>query len=221
MLFRPGLANVCFIGGRFDRNQLAKADTGRLGLNKASAKRRAEFMAGRRCAAEALYRLAGVHHMPAMGPKRAPVWPAGFTGSISHSDTHAAAVVARTRDYCALGVDIEPCLAHDRTSALIPALLTADEQTRLTGACLGEQVTLAFSLKESLYKALYPLTQTQFYFQDAEVVAASNGRARMRLLTSLNKHWPAGTEVTAKYCRHGDHLITLVAIAAERTGSGV
>ncbi|WP_346352064.1 4'-phosphopantetheinyl transferase superfamily protein [Oceanimonas sp. AH20CE76] len=219
MLFRPGLANVCFIGGRFDRNQLAKADTGRLGLNKASAKRRAEFMAGRRCAAEALYRLAGVHHMPAMGPKRAPVWPAGFTGSISHSDTHAAAVVARTRDYCALGVDIEPCLANNRATALLPALLTADEQTRLTEACLGEQVTLAFSLKESLYKALYPLTQTQFYFQDAEVLASANGRARLRLVTGLNAHWPAGTEVAAKYCRHGDHLITLVAIAAEKSGA--
>ncbi|MCC4264135.1 4'-phosphopantetheinyl transferase superfamily protein [Oceanimonas baumannii] len=220
----PHLAGTTLVTSRFHPVALTEADFVRQGipfppgLQQAVPKRRAEFMAGRLCAGEALWKLSGQRQIPAMGPARAPCWPSGFTGSISHSDTHAAALVARSQDYDALGLDIEPCLTDEKATALIPALLTANEQARLTSPSsrLGYTVTLVFSLKESLYKALYPLTGRHFYFEDAEITALGNGRARLRLLTHLNEHWPAGTQVNALYCRHGEQLMTQVAIAADK-----
>ena len=53
-------------------------------LSTAVAKRRSEYLAGRWCAREALAML-GMEGIPALGPDRAPQWPAGSLGSITHS----------------------------------------------------------------------------------------------------------------------------------------
>ena len=48
---------------------------------------------------------------------------------------------------------------------------------------LFNSISLTFSAKESLFKALYPLVLRHFYFQDAEVLDVDDsGRLRLRLL---------------------------------------
>jgi len=78
-------------------------------------------------------------------------------------------------------------------------------------------VTRTFSLKESLFKALYPLVKQRFYFQDAEVLdVGADGIARLRLLIDLSEGWRNGAEVDGQFAIFDDYLLSLIAIPAER-----
>jgi enterobactin synthetase component D len=61
-----------------------------------------EHLAGRIAAACAL-KAAGVKDVPGTGDQRQPLWPAPWSGSISHCGTRALAVVADRP----VGIDIE------------------------------------------------------------------------------------------------------------------
>ena len=110
------------------------------------------------------------------GPR--PQWPHGIVGSITHGAGWAGVVVARQREWRGLGLDIERMLVCERADRLAGEILTPSELEAF--ASLGdhdraELVTRTFSLKESLFKALYPLVKQRFYFQDAEVLEATPG----------------------------------------------
>ncbi|MCY1464205.1 hypothetical protein D9M71_822010 [compost metagenome] len=77
----------------------------------------------------------------------------------------------------------------------------------------GLVVTLTFSLKESLFKALYPIVLQRFYFEHAEVLEwSADGHARLRLLTDLSPQWHHGRELEAQFCLQGEQLLSLVAV---------
>jgi 4'-phosphopantetheinyl transferase EntD len=103
-----------------------------------------QFTAGRVCSRIALGRLGVARTTPILrGEDRAPIWPPGFVGSISHTDMWCAAAVARTEDVRAIGIDLEPA-------------------TPLKQA-------LWRRVKESVYKCQYPLTNEFLGFHAVEV----------------------------------------------------
>ena len=120
----------------------------------------------------------------------APVWPAAISGSITHGDRWAAALVAARGDWRGLGLDVETLLEAERARYLHGEILTEGERLRFADDLerrTGLLVTLAFSLKESLFKALYPLVGKRFYFEHAELLEwRADGQARLRLLTDLS-----------------------------------
>jgi len=98
-------------------------------------------------------------------------------------------------------------------------ILTPDELTRIAELSPEQrawQISLTFSLKESLFKALYPLVLTRFYFQDAELLDldAEQGSARLRLLIDLSEEWQAETELAGMYAELDNQVLSLVAIKA-------
>lgn len=122
-------------------------------LTSAVPKRRSEFLAGRFCAAMAL-RAAGLpEHVARQG--RAPVWPAGCSGSITHSQSRAIAVVSTHSSQ--LGIDCEALVPDARATSLRGAIFT-DEEAALRPETMpfGTFFTLIFSAKEALYKARSP-----------------------------------------------------------------
>jgi 4'-phosphopantetheinyl transferase EntD len=131
--------------------------------------RRREFAAGRILAARALASL-GCAACPILaGPDRAPIWPAGFTGSISHTHEHVAVAVGRTDGLLAIGIDIEdagrfrPDLEHQ---ILRPEEIAAN----LTGLPPDRRqsvLALLFSIKEAFYKCQYVISQQFLGFHDA------------------------------------------------------
>lgn len=182
-------------------------------VQRSVAKRQAEYLAGRVCARAALQKLDGRRYVPATGDDRAPVWPADIAGSITHGKGWAAAVVARKADCLGLGLDQESLLDDERAGRLVKEILTEPELQRLDPARLGLTVTLTFSLKESLFKALYPLVHKRFYFEHAELLEWSDdGSARLRLLTDLSPEWHHGRELDGQFCLMGDQLLSLVAV---------
>lgn len=131
--------------------------------------RRAEFRAGRAVAHRAMQAL-GLAVSPVLAaPTRAPIWPRGLVGSISHDATRAVAVVARARDHRALGIDVEPATPLDRE--LWPEVLTAGELATLDahGIAPGLAAKLIFCAKEAVYKAQFPLTGRVLGFHEVDV----------------------------------------------------
>jgi enterobactin synthetase component D len=218
------LAHVVLVSALFDPQKLVESDFQRClikppaSIQRSVAKRQTEFLAGRLCAREGMRRLDGRQHVPEIGEDRAPVWPSDLCGSITHSTGWAAAIVANKQHWRGLGMDVEQLMASERASRLAGEILTADELQRMAAGPehqIALHVTLTFSLKEALFKALYPIVLKRFYFEDAELLAwTESGTARLRLKIDLSEEWHNGVELEAQFSVEGGQLLSLVAIAA-------
>ena len=136
---------------------------------KAVPQRVAEFAAGRQAARTAL---AALGHPPValpMGPDRAPVWPKGIAGSISHAAGIAVAVV---RHGAPIGIDIEEDspLPED----LWPSLTSPEERAAFPPGDSGQQVRRVFAAKEALFKAQAQGARAMFGFDAARVTLAEH-----------------------------------------------
>ncbi|MEQ5837046.1 4'-phosphopantetheinyl transferase superfamily protein [Marinobacter sp. NFXS9] len=223
--WRQPLPGLQLISLDFDPDQLRPGDFRDCEIlppatvQRAVSKRQAEYLAGRLCAREALQRIANLDAYPGTGEDRAPRWPESMVGSITHTRGWAAAVVGHNRDYAGLGLDAEIVMPDTRAHKLAHQILTPDESIRFAdalseapGACL----TRIFSLKECLFKALYPLTLKRFYFEHAEVLAiADDGAARLRLLTELSPDWQAGRELDAFVAQVNERILGLIPVATQ------
>lgn len=126
-------------------------------MTRAIPRRQAEFAAGRAAARAAFSEIGLPRVAIPQGRDRAPVWPAGFSGSIAHCQQWCIAAVARHGDYATLGIDIEPATPLD--ADLTDIICTAPERDWLAvQPDPGLAAKMIFSAKEAVYKAQYPLT---------------------------------------------------------------
>lgn len=139
------------------------------GLEDAAQTRVEQFTAGRVCSRIALARLGVAATTPIpRGEDRAPIWPKGFIGSITHTDAWCAAAVARLADVRTLGIDLEP--ATPLKEALWRRVCTPGERERLRELSNpGLMGKILFSAKESVYKCQYPLTMQFLGFHAVEI----------------------------------------------------
>ncbi len=211
-------SSAAFTAGDFAAEGIARPRA----LQGAVAKRQAEYLAGRVCAREALHRLTGSVSSPGWQAGRAPRWPAGVCGSISHTQDEALAVVALRQDYIGLGVDRERYLSGTQVRELADNILTPAELAQLAHCTdTALRTTLAFSLKESLFKALYPLVGCYFDFQDAQVSAwTDTGTARLQLLRDLSPAWRQGISMPARFQAGRRGVTTLVALPGHAMPTG-
>ncbi|GGF62877.1 4'-phosphopantetheinyl transferase EntD (siderophore biosynthesis) [Mameliella alba] len=136
-------------------------------IARARPERRAEFAAGRLAARRAMAQLGLADAAIPMGADRAPVWPKGLVGSISHAEGVCLGVVARDADYRSLGIDVEgdDPLAED----LIPEICLPEELGLLPAGARAARAKRLFSAKEAAYKAHYPLAGQVFGFHGLQV----------------------------------------------------
>jgi 4'-phosphopantetheinyl transferase EntD len=142
-------------------------------LARAVPKRVHEFAAGRACARAALAQLGFNDIALPVGADRAPVWPAGITGSITHTDGFCAAVVAARGDIRALGLDAE--LVDSVKPHLWRRICSPEELALLQSAQPDEAIaaaTLIFSAKEAFYKCQHFLTGQWLGFSDLSISIA-------------------------------------------------
>lgn len=177
------------------------------------AARRSEFALGRACARRALARL-GVAAEPLLrGADRAPRWPEGIVGSLTHTEGFCAVAVARRGALLALGLDAE----SERISArAAQRVLSESERAHL--ATLGPAPecgfeTLAFSAKESVFKALFPLSGIRLAFRDAELELVPATRSfRVALRPERAAALPAGARLEGRYLVARPHVVTSVVV---------
>ncbi len=190
-----------FHPGLFAENGIVMPDS----VARSVLKRQADFFHGRLAARLALRSL-GIDGDTAIGigDQREPVWPAAITGSISHTAGIAGAVVAPSEAVPGLGLDIEHVVIANAATALRGPVVDANEQAVLDALFVDDPLlglTLAFSAKESLYKALFPQVGTFFDFDAAVVqyVDTAARTVRLMLRTTLAPALPAGTCLQVRY----------------------
>ncbi|MCO6187574.1 4'-phosphopantetheinyl transferase [Rhizobium sp. L1K21] len=184
------------------------------------ARRRAEFVAGRLCAIQSLKSLNSPATAPAEGPDRAPVWPDNIIGSITHSGHWALSIAAGRQHYSGIGVDLEEQLSA-QSAAEIRAQVFSEWERQRFGIDVDASLTgLAFSAKESLFKALYPITRQHFGFHAAHIVdKPRNGFMQLRLDVDLDPQFRKGRQFDVQYDYFGDRLLTWILVGKTRTNT--
>lgn len=173
-IFPPGVA-CALAPDRMEACPLYPVEA--LAMRSASEARRQEFRSGRAAARAALVMLsAGAQAVP-MGADRAPRWPKGIVGSISHSRSLCAAVVAPEAVMLGLGLDVEE--VSEIESHVARQICTNDDLAQ--GISLAPDLrrllpNVVFGAKEAFYKAYYPLTQRFLEFGDVSVILHQDKR---------------------------------------------
>lgn len=170
-------------------------------------KRRREFAAGRAAAHAAMVDL-GSQPLPILiGEKRAPIWPDGLTGSITHTLSCAMAVVARNSDLRALGIDVE----EDTPLAdnLLPAICSEQEQHWLQAqANPGQLAKVIFSAKEAAYKCQYTLSERFFGFDGMELVLDLEQGNFQACFTAEQPPFAQGTVIKGRFAIGAGVIVT-------------
>jgi 4'-phosphopantetheinyl transferase EntD len=180
-LILPECVAVATVRRELDVELYSKEEDAVAGMAEA---RRVEFTTGRACAREALTLLG---EPPCAIPRTeagVPQWPRGIIGSITHCTGYRACAVGRLSDLATLGIDAEPNLPLPHR---VLARIAAYEERALVRGLSAETPhvrwdRLLFSIKESIYKAWFPLIK-QLSFDDIVIaVDRCRGTFSARLL---------------------------------------
>lgn len=173
-------------------------------LADAGRKRKADHLAGRIAAFHALNRQA----IPAIGSSGEPLWPAGISGSLSHSGTQAVAIC---RESGLIGVDCEAIIDESEAREIQGGVIDVQEARVLAecGLPFALAFTLAFSAKESLFKALFPQVQAWMGFESARVTALTNDTLTLSLTRPLPP-FAQNQAFTAHWQRSDARVVTLI-----------
>lgn len=181
-------------------------------LQQAVNKRRAEYLASRVLARSVMAELGVDDFILTNAPDRSPLWPAGIQASLSHSA--GVVVVAATRQPCAVGIDVEQLMSETTAQETATLLMNTQEQQllRTLPVSFSAAATLLFSLKESVYKALWPQLHQPMDFLDAALVSVdvAQQRATLRLTQHFGERFARGTLLDADFIWQESQVITLV-----------
>jgi 4'-phosphopantetheinyl transferase EntD len=188
-------------------------------LRRAAPKRRREYTTVRHCARLALARLDVAPMAIINGPDRAPIWPPGIVGSLTHTSGYHAAVVARSWYLASVGIDAEP--DEPLSPTVFDRVVTAPERAHLatlpaTGPAWDR---VLFCAKESTYKAWYPLARRWLGFDDAQVsIQPDDGTLVVTLPVAGSL--VAGRELhtlAGRWAARDGHVSSAVTVPATRT----
>ncbi|OTA21888.1 putative non-ribosomal peptide synthetase [Xenorhabdus beddingii] len=190
---------VCYRDSLFDEYGIAYPDK----LQNAVNKRRAEYLAARYCTQHVLNHLGYPGFQVTNAQDRSPIWPDNICGSISHSTHCAIAFAASCDQYRMIGVDIEQEIKSETIESIAGSIINDHEAALLTECALPfeQAFTLAFSLKESLFKALYPHVKCFFDFHAAEITSidGDDRTMKIKLLKTLSDESRAGAQFSGNF----------------------
>ncbi len=145
-------------------------------VERAVEKRRREFAAGRILARQLLAQMTSndsARTLPLLNDaNRVPIWPAGIVGSITHCHSLCAVATSHVAHSAGIGLDVEP--AEPMKPELERYVMRDAEYARIDVMPLEVRMlggVLVFSIKEAVYKAIYPITRRFLEFQQVEIVS--------------------------------------------------
>jgi 4'-phosphopantetheinyl transferase EntD len=177
-------------------------------VERAIDKRKREFATGRTLARAALGEL-GLREVELLnGADRAPIWPDGIAGSISHCDRVAVVAVTRA-SHGTLGVDVEHRGELKRElwkTVFLPREIEALDAA-FDAPMRGRMALVLFSAKEALYKAQYPRTTTFMGFHELHVAIETESHAGGRLICTFQNDVGADTRFAEGTVAHGRYVL--------------
>jgi 4'-phosphopantetheinyl transferase EntD len=154
-----------------------------------------------------------------IGPDGSPVWPTGFTGSVTHSSTLAMAAVAKTSDYASIGIDCEEIMTDEAASQIAAIVLSEEERAKglapeSIGIDFASLITVVFSAKESIYKCLRPLAGNFFEFHDVHLVEIDleRGKVIAQLARDLSADLRQRTKIVGRFMIDREKVYTFTAL---------
>lgn len=190
-------------------------------LAKAVPKRRAEFLAGRIIVREAMRIMVLPMIDIPIGMNRAPCWPKGVAGSITHSGNQVFCLLSKNNN--CIGIDYEEIIS-DENVADIQCSIVSEEEVSLfseVSSDYNKVLTLAFSAKESLFKALYFSVRKYFDFLDVTIISfqdelSDDGSSLLGLTlevnTDLNEDIRKGRTFNVLYQWQDAGVLTFISI---------
>lgn len=180
-------------------------------LPQAVPARRREFAAGRQAARAALAAIGAKPVAIPQGADRAPIWPPGLIGSITHTGDACLAIAAFRGEFQGMGLDLEPATPLDRD--LWDSVLLPQEQMammRLPAEGRGLAAKRAFCAKEAAFKAQYPLSNALFGF---EVMTVTFGPDRFAATFQTDvAPFAAGHQIQGRMVEVAGHFLALALI---------
>ncbi|TDF41780.1 4'-phosphopantetheinyl transferase superfamily protein [Alteromonadaceae bacterium M269] len=139
------------------------------GLIKAIDKRKAEFLAGRLAAKHALQAIGKQAVTINISDHRSPQWPEDIVGAITHNSNKAFCLMGSIGQAKYIGIDHEDILCNYQANQISKQVCHPSELDLLIayGLEFHIAVSLIFSAKESIFKALYPFVKMYFGFKSA------------------------------------------------------
>ena len=159
--------------------------------------RKSEFGDARWCAHQALKELNYMGDEPILrGERGMPLWPEGYTGSMTHTEGLRAAVAAPATHVRSMGLDAEPAEPlpeHVLTMIARPGEMPQLAQLQAAGISCPDR--LLFCAKEATYKTWFPMTRRWLDFDQAEIDLRLDGTlvsyllARPTPVPFITGHW--------------------------------
>jgi len=160
-----------------------------LALRISHAKRRQAFLAGRSAAHASLDAWGGPRLPILKTPIGAPNWQPGVIGSISHADQWAGAVTCEAgRGIQGVGLDLES--RSRQANPQILGKIAKPEEILALGLSqedFGDRELALFSLKEAVYKCLYPQVGEMFGFMEAQITCWEEGKIEIQTSEAIQK----------------------------------
>ncbi|MCX6126626.1 MAG: 4'-phosphopantetheinyl transferase superfamily protein [Proteobacteria bacterium] len=103
-------------------------------------------------------------------PDGDPIWPQGSCGSISHKQGTVALSVQSDSLWRSIGIDLERVAVNPGIRGKIMTEKEYELISQVTAE--NEQVAAVFAAKEALFKAVFPVGRTHFWFDGAVVESA-------------------------------------------------
>lgn len=135
-------------------------------------KRRAEYLAGRYCVANVFAKLGYPSTALKQGDRGQPLWPTDIVGAITHNHSSAICAVkhrASQQEY--IGIDKEDWIEEAETNLISTYIVNVTEYQYLKSVPfpINKLVTIAFSAKETIFKAFSYEVGTFFDFKEVAV----------------------------------------------------
>ncbi|WP_254061906.1 4'-phosphopantetheinyl transferase [Granulicella sp. L60] len=184
-----------------------------LALGSVVEKRRSEFAAGRACGREALayLNIRGKSILP--GQSREPLWPEDIVGSITHCNGYCAAAIASRDRFMSIGIDAEP--NEKLPEEVLGSIALWDEIILLQQLPAGDVHwdKLLFSIKESVYKAWFPIANRWLDFKDARILINPQERTfKVELLARITDTPFNNTVIDGRYLMQDDLILSCICI---------
>lgn len=184
-------------------------------IKRAVTKRRSEYFIGRYLAQMALSAAGATNTSISTNEDRCPIWPQSMCGSITHTDDFALCVVASTEAQSVLGVDAVDWMTDTQAERVTRKIVSAEETALINSSTLGysKALSLCFSAKESIYKALFPYVRQFFGFSAARLLAIDNDIEALyfEITQTLPNNPLAGRELCVRYILEPNRGITWLA----------
>ncbi|PPC06107.1 4'-phosphopantetheinyl transferase superfamily protein [Acinetobacter pittii] len=186
-----------------------------LKIAQARVERKNEYLCGRVLAQAVLNHHFGLDQPITSMHEHLPIWPTHVLGSISHSQNKL--IVALSNNAIYLGIDIEQWVTSEFAQESAHLILTPFEFDLWKSKAaeffdFARYVSLIFSVKESLYKAVYPTAKQYIDFLEASIVDINfeNQTLTLNFLPEIQQRYQLLERYDGGWTIEQDHIMTWV-----------